>query len=163
MSAGLCLVAAFDRARAIGRDGQLPWHLPEDLKRFKALTLGHPVLMGYRTAVSIGRALPGRRNLVLSRAHDAPFPGQETVRDFAAVRRAEPDLCVAGGGEVFALALPYAQSLYLTEVDTRVEGADAYFPALPAHEWIETARSEHPADARHAYPYCFIDYRRRTP
>lgn len=157
---GLCMIAAIDRVGAIGCGGNLPWHLPDDLKRFKALTLGRPVLMGYRTAVSIGRALPGRRNLVLSRTHEAPFAGQETVRDFDAVRAAEPDLCVVGGGEIFALALPHAEVLYLTEVDTHVEGADAFFPAFSSDDWIEIARSTHPADARHAHAFSFVDYQR---
>ena len=157
----LSVIAAYDRRRAIGRDNALPWHLPDDLKRFKALTLGRPVLMGYRTALSIGRLLPGRRNLVLSRAHQAPFAGQEVVRDFDAVRSVEPDLCVIGGAEVFALALPHAQVLHLTEVDTEVEGADAYFPAFAQEDWIEMDRSAHAADARHRYAFHFVDCVRR--
>ena len=154
---GLSVIAAYDRKRAIGRGNTLPWHLPDDLKRFKALTLGRPLLMGYRTALSIGRALPGRRNLVLSRARDAPFAGQETVRDFAAACSDERDLCVIGGGEVFALALPHARVLHLTEIDTEIEGADAHFPALAHADWIEVDRIAHAPDARHRWAFSFVD------
>lgn len=157
----LSVIAAYDRRRAIGRNNELPWHLPDDLKRFKALTLGRPVLMGYRTALSIGRALPGRRNLVLSRVHDAPFAGQEIVRDFDAVRAAERDLCVIGGGEVFTLALPHARALHLTEIDTEIEGADAHFPALAQGDWVEVDRIAHAPDARHRWAFSFVDCMRR--
>ena len=161
--AGLSLIVAYDRRGAIGRAGTLPWRLPDDLRRFKALTLGRPVLMGYRTALSIGRALPGRRNLVLSRAHTAPFAGQETVRDFSAAHAAVPGLCVIGGGEVFALALPYACVVHATEIETEIAGADVHFPALDPAHWREVHRSAHPRDARHAYAFSFVDYLRRAP
>ena len=162
-AAGLSLIVAYDRRRAIGRAGALPWHLPDDLKRFKALTLGRPVLMGYRTALSIGRALPGRRNLVLSRNHRAPFAGQETVREFDALCAAEPDLCVIGGSEVFALALARARALHVTEIDTEVGDADAFFPAFDPAQWTEMDRIAHVADARHMYAFSFVDYLRRAP
>lgn len=139
------LVAAVDRHGAIGRDNALPWHLPRDLKRFKALTLGHPILMGRKTAESIGRALPGRRNLVLTRAARAPFDGQEVVASLEeAMTKADGTLMVIGGGEVYALALPFADVLELTEVDTVVEGAHVFFPAYDASEWREVFREEHP-------------------
>jgi len=136
------LVAARDRRGAIGRDNALPWHLPGDLRRFKRLTLGHPVLMGRRTAESIGRALPGRRNLVLTRGDTAPFPGQEVVHSLASAMQGGT-LMVIGGGEVYALALPHADVLELTEVDTVVEGATAFFPAFDEREWVETFREAH--------------------
>ena len=162
MSTPLVLVAALDRRRAIGRDNALPWHLPDDLKRFKALTLGKPLLMGRRTAESLGRALPGRRNLVLTRGTSAPFPGMEPVRSLqdALDEAAGAELVVIGGGEVFALALPRAVRLHLTWVDTVVEGADACFPAFASEEWQVTARERHPADARHAFAFEFVEYRR---
>ncbi len=162
--ARIVLVAALDRARAIGRDNALPWHLPADLKRFKALTLGHPVLMGRKTAESIGRALPGRRNLVLTRAKSGPYEGQEVVDSIdAAIERAgDADaLMVIGGGEVYALALPRAETLELTEVDTVVENATTFFPAFDAREWIETFREPHAADTRHAFGFVFRTLRRR--
>lgn len=158
----LSLVAALDRNRAIGRAGDMPWHLPDDLRRFKQLTLGKPVLMGRRTALSIGRALPGRVNLVLSRHGEAPFPTQQVVRslDQAMADAAGAELMVIGGGEIYALALPLAARLYLTEIDAAVDHADTWFPAWDRAQWRETARTEHAADARHGYAFDFVDYAR---
>lgn len=162
----LVLVAAIDRAFAIGRDNQLPWRLPDDLKRFKALTLGKPLLMGRKTAQSLGRALPGRRNLVLTRSGAVPFAGMEPVASVeAALAVAREDgadtLCVIGGGEVYALCLPLATHMYLTHVDTRVDGADAFFPRFDPDAWDITVRDAHAADATHACAFEFVDYRRR--
>jgi dihydrofolate reductase len=155
--APVVIVVAHDRRRAIGRGNALPWHLPDDLKRFKALTLGHAVLMGRKTAVSIGRALPGRDNLVLTRSGSAPFPGQTAVASLEEARaRAVGALYVAGGAEVYALAVPVATRIELTVVDTEVADADAWFPELPEGSFIETARSSHPADARHAHAFDFV-------
>ena len=159
----LSLLAALDRAFAIGKDGDLPWHLPDDLKRFKALTLGKPVVMGRRTAESLRRALPGRRNLVLTRSGRVPHEGMES---FASLRAAldavadAPEACVIGGGEVFAAALPLATRLHLTWVDAAVDGADAHFPRFDLSRWRVTAREPHAADARHAFAFEFVDYAR---
>lgn len=157
------LIAALDRNYAIGRGNDLPWHLPDDLKRFKALTLGKPVLMGRKTALSLGRALPKRRNLVLTRSGQVPFEGMEAVASLdEALRIAQADgaesLAVIGGGEVFTLAMPIADRMYLTWVDAAVEGADAFFPPFDADAWRVTARELHPADARHAHAFEFVDY-----
>ncbi|MFL6592077.1 MAG: dihydrofolate reductase [Luteimonas sp.] len=157
----MSLVAALDREFAIGKDNGLPWHLPDDLKRFKALTLGKPLLMGRRTAESLGRALPGRRNLVLTRSGAAPHAGMEAVADIdAALLTAEGsgELCVIGGGEVFALTLPLATHMHLTWVDTVVAGADAFFPRFDASGWREAGRQAHARDARHALSFEFVDY-----
>jgi len=158
----ITLIAALDRRRAIGRDGAMPWHLPDDLKRFKALTLGKPVLMGRKTALAIGRALPGRTNLVLSRAHVAPFADQMVVHslDEAMSIANGAELMVIGGGEVYALALPHATHLSLTQIDTDTPDADTFFPAFDLHDWRETARAHHPADAQHAFAFHFVDYER---
>ena len=158
----ISLIAALDRNFAIGRDGAMPWHLPDDLKRFKQLTLGKPVLMGRKTALAIGRALPGRRNLVLTRGNVAPFEAQQVVASLdAAIAAAQGDeLCVIGGGEVYALALPFATHLHLTWIDTAAANADAHFPRFDAAQWRETARTAHPADARHEYSFSFVDYAR---
>ena len=163
MSAPISLIAALDRKQAIGREGAMPWHLPDDLKRFKALTLGKPVLMGRKTALAIGRALPGRANLVLTRGNEAPFAGQRVVRtlDEAIAQAAGVELAVIGGGEVYALALPRATRLYLTWIDTEAADADTFFPRFEADDWIETARSAHASDARHAFAFSFVDYARR--
>lgn len=156
----ISLIAALDRNRAIGRDGSMPWHLPDDLKRFKTLTLGKPVLMGRKTALAIGRPLPGRRNLVLTRGSTAPFADQETVASLdaaiAAVGAAE--LMVIGGGEVYALALSRATRLHLTQVDCAAENADAFFPRVECSQWREVARTHHAADARHEWAFDFVDY-----
>ena len=165
MTSGLpavSLIAALDREFAIGENGALPWHLPDDLKRFKALTLDKYVLMGRKTAQSLGRALPRRRNLVLTRSGRAPFDGMDAVatleQAIALCAEASAELCVIGGGDVFALALPLASHMHLTWVDVEVEGADAFFPHFDADAWRVTAREAHPADARHAHAFEFVDY-----
>jgi len=157
------LVAAFDRRRAIGRDNQLPWRLADDLKRFKALTLGKPVLMGRKTAQALGRALPGRRNLVLTRSGQVPFAGMEAVDSLprAIELAGDEHLMVIGGGEIYALALPVAATMHLTHVDTEVAGADAFFPAFDPADWEIASQGAHSPDARHEHAFEFVDYRRR--
>jgi len=159
---GIALVAALDRNRAIGRDGAMPWHLADDLKRFKALTLGKSVLMGRKTALAIGRPLPGRPNLVLTRAGTAPFDGQHVVHslDQALAYAGDAELMVIGGGEVYALVLPRATRMHLTEIDTATPDADTFFPAFDPGKWREVAREHHPADARHPLAFDFVDYER---
>lgn len=159
------LIAALDRNRAIGSDNDLPWRLPDDLKRFKALTLGKPVLMGRKTAQSLGRALPGRRNLVLTRSGQVPFEGMEAVASIdealqAAIGGGAGELCVIGGGEVYAQCLPLATGLHLTHVDTEVDGADAFFPAFDPSQWRVVAREQHASDAKHVFAFEFVDYLR---
>lgn len=159
------LIAALDRQRAIGRGNALPWHLPDDLRRFKALTRGNPVLMGRKTAESLGRALPNRRNLVLTRSGRVPFAGMEAVPSLAAALATSRglaadagDLWVIGGGEIFAMTLPIATGLHLTWVDTVVADADAFFPPIDASQWQITARASHGADHAHAFAFEFVDY-----
>jgi dihydrofolate reductase len=159
------LIAALDRDFAIGKGNALPWHLSDDLRRFKALTLGKPLLMGRRTAESLGRALPGRTNLVLTRSGRVPFAGMravETLEQALAVSGSEQaaELCVIGGGEIFALALPRANRMHLTWVDTAVAGADAFFPRFDPGEWREVSRAAHRADARNEFAFEFADYER---
>ena len=160
----ISLIAALDRNSAIGKGNALPWHLPDDLKRFKALTLGKPILMGRRTAESLGRALPKRRNLVLTRSGAVPYAGMQAVgsleQAIAIAHGQGEELCVIGGGEVYALALPRATHLHLTLVATAVEGADAFFPRFDSGDWREAARRAHPADAAHAFAFDFVDYER---
>lgn len=165
MSVALTLIAALDRNRAIGRGNTLPWQLPDDLKRFKALTLGKPVLMGRKTAESLGRALPKRRNLVLTRSGRVPFEGMEAVASIdAAIALAQADgaaeLCVIGGGELYALALAHAARMHLTHVETVVDGCDAFFPAFDPAQWRVVARERHAADEKHAFAFAFVDYAR---
>jgi dihydrofolate reductase len=155
----VALVVAMADNGVIGRDGRLPWHLPDDLKYFKVVTYGKPVLMGRRTFESIGKPLPGRRNLVLSRAGAgrASHPGVEYVAsvDQALVLAAgAAELCVIGGAEVYALALPLASRIYLTRVQALVEG-DRYFPLRDFSGWRESESVSHAADERHAYAMNF--------
>ena len=159
----ISLVAALDRNRAIGRDNDLPWRLPDDLKRFKALTLGKPILMGRKTAESLGRALPGRRNLVLTRSGRVPFEGMQAVASLdealAAARCDDAaELCVIGGAEIYALTLPLATRMYLTHVDVIVEEADAFFPAFDPARWDLVAQESHAADAHHVVAFDFVNY-----
>ena len=158
---GIVLVAAMDRRFAIGRANEmLPWHLPDDLKRFKAITLGRPMLMGRRTAESIGRALPGRTNYVLSRSRQAPWPGQITVRSLeeAVGLAGGSGLTIAGGGDVYALSLRYASGMRLTWVEAEVDGPDTWFPRFDPAAWTEVAREHHDADEQHAYAFDWVDY-----
>jgi len=162
----LVLIAAMDRQRAIGREGGLPWHLPDDLKRFKALTLGKPILMGRKTAQSLGRVLPGRQNLVLTRSHRVPFAGMQAVASISEAQAACGDaseLWVIGGGEVYTLCLPHAARLVLTRVDTEVAAADAFFPLFDPSHWRQVSEEHHPADARHATAMRFCELTRIAP
>ena len=156
------IIAALADNGVIGRGGALPWHLPDDLRRFKSLTMGHPILMGRRTFESIGKPLPGRRNLVLTRGA-RPFPdGIEAVGSVAMAleRCAEAEeLCVIGGAEVYAQALPLASRLELTRVHVDARG-DVRFPDFDAAQWRELGRTEHLADARHEWPMTFLTLER---
>jgi dihydrofolate reductase len=158
----VALVAMADNG-LIGRDNRLPWHLPDDLKRFKALTMGHALLMGRRTFESIGRPLPGRRNLVLTRNAAWRADGCETAASPAAAVAAVGDseqLFVIGGAEVFLACWPIVQRMELTEVHASVPG-DVSLRGFERSEWREIARLEHAADARHAYRFSFVTLVRR--
>jgi dihydrofolate reductase len=158
----ISLMVAMDEAGVIGRDNALPWHLPEDLKRFKAVTMGKPVLMGRKTFESVGKALPGRKNLVLTRSPDWQREGITVVHtvDEALARSAgAAELVVIGGEEVFKLALPLARRIYLTEVHAQLAG-DTTFPPFDRLPWHETARAAHPADERHAFAMTFLTLER---
>ena len=161
----LVLVAALADNRVIGRDGGLPWHLPDDLRRFKSLTMGRPMLMGRRTFDSIGRALPGRRSLVLTHRPAGLPPGVEAVDSLPAALAAcqgEPELCVIGGAGLFHQTLPLASRLELTLVHALIEG-DVLFPGYDEGQWREIARREHPADERHRWPMSFVTLERTPP
>lgn len=161
MNRRISLVVAMDENGLIGRDGQLPWRLPEDLKHFRRLTLGKTVLMGRKTWQSLGKPLEGRRNWVLSR--DASFrPAGCEV--FGALEQAlaaprEGELVVIGGAELYRQTLPLADTMHLTRVHARVDG-DTRFPAWSAADFRQTAVVDHPADARHAHAYSFITLER---
>jgi dihydrofolate reductase len=155
------LVAATENG-VIGRDNGMPWHLPDDLKHFKALTLAKPVLMGRKTFESIGRPLPGRTNLVLTRTAGWSAPGVSVVPDLEAAIRAAgsaPELVIAGGAQVYALALPRATRIYLTRIHAVLAG-DTRLPEFADSEWRETSRELHPIDARHLYAMSFVTLER---
>ena len=160
----IVLVAAVARDGAIGRDNALLWHLPEDMARFKAVTAGKPVVMGRKTWDSIParfRPLPGRRNLVVSRSTSA-LPGAEvfaSLDEALAACAAEPETCVIGGGEIYALALPLADKLVLTEVDVVFPDADRHFPAWPRDQFIEVHRESH--RSANGLSFDFVDYLKR--
>ncbi len=156
------LVAALSRNRVIGRDGQLPWRLPADLRHFKELTLDRPIVMGRKTFESIGRPLPRRKSIVLSRTLTS-LEGCELVGTVeAAVLAAEPAsaLYVVGGGDIYALFLPRATRLELTHIDADVEG-DVLFPEVDPRAWRLVREELHPSDARHAHWFRFSTYVRR--
>jgi dihydrofolate reductase len=156
----LVIIGALARNGAIGRDNQLLWRLPEDLKRFKRLTLGHPIVMGRKTFESIGRPLPGRRNIVVTRERGWRAEGVETAHsldDALALAGDVPEIDVIGGAEIWALALPRADVLQLTEIEHDFEG-DAFFPPWPREHFRETARSTHTAPA--GWTFHFVTYER---
>ena len=159
------IIVATDDRNGIGRDGRLPWHLPEDLRRFKRITMGKPIVMGRRTWESIGRPLPGRHNIVISRQPGLVAPGITPVGSLDDALHAAgdvPEVCVIGGAEIFRLALPLAQEIHLTRVHALVD-ADTFFPPLDPAEWEEIGREDHPADEHHSHPYSFIKLVRVTP
>ena len=142
-------IVAMSENRVIGRRNQMPWHLPEDLKHFKAVTLGKPVIMGRKTFESIGRPLPGRLNIVISRNFAAD--GVVVTPNLAAAISAgtasadtpsPTEIMIIGGGQVYAESLPLLDRIYLTQVNRTISDGDAFFPALPAGEWRETARDD---------------------
>lgn len=151
----LALIAALARNRVIGRDNQMPWHLPADLKHFKAMTLGKPVVMGRKTWDSLGRPLPGRLNLVVSRQKNLSLDGAEVFPDLeSALSRADAwareqgagELMLIGGAQLYEQALPLAERLYLTRIDLEPQG-DAFFPEWEPAAWRLVSRTEHPAAA----------------
>jgi len=147
----------------IGRNNALPWHLPADLQRFKSLTMGKPILMGRRTFESIGRALPGRVNLVLTRDPAWRAPGAlavHSLEEALAHVGSAPELVVIGGAELFALVLPLTRQIYLTDIHATIPG-DTLFPALAQDEWREVEKSAHAADARHEHAMTFRTLARR--
>lgn len=158
------IVVAVSENDVIGRGNQLPWHLPADLKHFKALTLGKTVLMGRRTFESIGRALPGRTNLIMSRSSGRAIEGGIVVSDLEAARRVAPGpLMVIGGEEIFTLCLPHVRRIHLTIVHTFIEDGDVFFRDWRDPSWHASTREHHESDARNVFPYTFLTLERGRP
>lgn len=158
-----CIVAVSENG-IIGREGDLPWHLPEDLERFKSLTMGHPMVMGRRTYESIGRPLPGRKSVVLTRSDQFAPEGVTVVGSLDEALDAcegEDEVFVIGGASLFAEALPRADRLYLTRVHATIEG-DTFFPEETLDDFILLEEEHHPIDEKHRHPYSFQCYERRS-
>jgi dihydrofolate reductase len=158
------LIAAVAANDVIGRDNDLPWHLPDDLQHFKRLTTGHTVIVGRRTWESVGKPLPNRRWIVVTRQPDYAPPGVEVASDLdraLALAAGEAEVFVAGGGVLFRDALARADRMYLTHIDAEVEG-DAFFPAFDPADWVVVEENFHPADDRHAFAFTFRRYDRRA-
>lgn len=160
----LSLIVAMTRERVIGRENRMPWHLPGDLAYFKRTTLGKPVLMGRNTFASIGKPLPGRRNVIISRTLDEAPAGTEVVASPAEALRllaAEEEVMVIGGGQLYRSFMPLASRLYLTRIDASLEG-DTYFPEV-GEEWRLVSEQRVPADERNAYACRFQLLERTQP
>ncbi len=159
----IALIAALARNRVIGRDNQLPWRLSADLQHFKALTMGKPIVMGRKTYESIGKPLPGRTNIVVTRDENYNAEGCVVVHSIDEALQAADgadEVMIMGGANLYSQLLPRADRLYLTEVQADVPG-DAWFPELVASEWQELERESHPADEKNEFDYDFVVLARR--
>lgn len=163
----ISLIAALTKNHIIGKDNRLPWHLPDDMKFFMQTTKGHVVLMGRKNYDSIPekfRPLPNRTNIVITRQKDFRAPGCAIVHSLedgiglARLKR-EQELFVIGGSDIYRLAMPHANRLYLTEIDAELDG-DTRFPTIDAQQWREVSRTHHPVDDRHAFAFDFVVYDR---
>lgn len=162
----LSMIVAVAENGVIGRNNALPWYLPNDLKYFKQTTMGKPVIMGRKTYESIGKPLPGRTNIVITRQADYQPEGVKVVNSVEAARELAESVClidgqdeamIMGGAEIYALALPHTDRLYLTEVHADVEG-DAFFPEYDKSLWQEVAREDFAAEGPNPYNYSFVVY-----
>jgi dihydrofolate reductase len=156
----LTIIVATDKQGGIGIDNQLPWHLPEDLAHFKRTTSGHAIIMGRKTFESIGRALPNRRNIVVSRDPGWTHAGVECVNSLEAARAAvsADDAFIIGGAQIYQQALSLADRLIVTEIQQEFS-CDAFFPSIDSNEWKEIARENHYSEAKQLN-YAFITYKR---
>ncbi len=159
----ITLIVAASENHVIGKDNGMPWHLPNDFKYFKKTTLEHSVVMGRKTYDSIGKALPDRRNIVISR--DSSYQPEDvdvanSIQEVFSSCRDEREIFIIGGANIYAQFLPLADRVLLTRVHTHIEG-DAYFPDLDPLQWDMTAEEKHMADEKHAFNYSFQVYERK--
>lgn len=157
------MIVAMDKHRVIGVKNTLPWRLSADLQYFKSVTMSKPIIMGRKTYDSIGRPLPGRRNIILSRQADLQIEGCETFTSPEAINEVladEPEAMIIGGEQIYNLFTPYVSKLYVTEVDVEVADGDAFFTEFKASEWLETSRECFEKDEKNEYDYCFVVYQR---
>lgn len=161
----LSLIVAMDKNNVIGKDNDMPWHLPNDLKHFKETTLGNAMIMGRKTFDSIGRVLPGRKSIVLTRSEQT-FPEEvdviHSIEEIHTLRKANEsdELFVIGGGELFKEMLPHADKLYVTVIDEAFDG-DVYFPEIDPMIWEEVSKEKGLKDEKNIYDYYFIEYSRK--
>ena len=155
----ISMIAAMDFNRLIGNNNQLPWYLPADFSHFKAMTMGKPIVMGRKTFESIGKPLPGRQNIVLSRNPEVKFEGADCVSDFSQavslVGDEVEEIIIIGGSSIYEMLLPEIDRMYLTYVDAEFSG-DAWFPTFDKNQWIETEVVERPADEKNVYNCRFV-------
>lgn len=161
----ITIVVAAAENGAIGKGGRLPWDLPNDLQQFRALTKGKPIIMGRKTYDSIGRPLPGRENIVITRDRALMLNGCTVVNGLDEAiehcrKNGEKEACVIGGADIYRQALPLADRVYLTRVHAAIDAADAFFH-LPLEEWEEVSREEHLSDDRHRHDFTFLMFERR--
>ncbi len=154
----LSIIVAMDKNSVIGADGQLPWHLSSDLKNFKRITMGKPIVMGRKTYESIGRPLPGRENIILTRDKTYQQPGCTVLHEvdsLLAYCKDKEEIMITGGSEIYKLLLDKASRIYLTEVEVTVDG-DTFFPKYYSDQWRETSRTRHPASAGNDHDFSFV-------
>lgn len=155
----LSLIAAMSNNRVIGKNNTLPWHLPADLKHFKNMTLGKPIIMGRRTFESIGKPLPGRQNIIMTRDKNYHATGCTIIHSFEQIKSSTdaPEIMVIGGAELYTQLLSQAQRLYLTFIHADFEG-DRYFPEWQTNQWQEISREDHLKDEQNNYDYTFVTF-----
>lgn len=159
------MIVAMDNDRVIGLKNTIPWRLSADLKYFKSVTMGKPIIMGRKTYDSIGRPLPGRRNIILSNQIDLAIEGCEIFSSLEAVRKAlaeAPEAMIIGGEQVYKLFMPFVTKLYITEVDTHITNGDAFFSMFDPSVWREVTRKCHQQDEKNDHDYCFVVYERKA-
>lgn len=159
----ISIVAAIAKNRVIGKNNRLPWRLPRDMQHFREVTTGKPVIMGRKTFESIGKALPGRKNIILTR--DSNFRAEgcvvvHSVEEALAAAEGTQEIMVIGGAEIYKAFLPRAERMYLTEIHADFEG-DTYFPEYDPDEWQEKERQDFPADTENPYQYSFVVFERK--
>ncbi|HIF52251.1 MAG TPA: type 3 dihydrofolate reductase [Thiotrichaceae bacterium] len=154
----LSIIVAMDRNRVIGRGDTLPWHISTDLKNFKKITMGNPIIMGRKTHESIGRPLPGRENIILTRDKNYTSEGCTVLHSMDEIFehcKEVDEVMITGGSEIYKLSLEQATRLYLTEVHTEIEG-DTFFPEFDRSEWREVSREDHSSDEKNEFDYSFV-------
>ncbi len=160
----ISLVAAASENNVIGKQGEIPWDLPNDFKHFRDVTEGKPIVMGRKTHESIGRVLPGRRNIIVTR-QDIEIEGCDVVHSIEEALelvKDESEVAIIGGGEIYRQALPFANRINLTRVHTVVEDGDAFFPEFDLDEWELKSEERHEPDSEHEYAYTFLIYDRKA-